>query len=204
MMKEGEAALLRSKAAQTEKDWDDRLARLQKRHAESLAKLRAELDKLRNERDAFESDHRFLEHDLKTEATKAKQLQQAIKSGTAMGRTARAQSTAMTPKKNRIATVGDGFLNDDNIMMRSPSKSREKSRTGTPRRRSKRKRAAGEPSPSKPLQFFDPEPLEAGDEGVVAMPDVEFHEDILTDIGRDDQKFKVGRMHKSFMPLLIA
>lgn len=143
---------------------------------------------MRRDRDEKDSLNKFLDHELKVEGGKPKQPRRTLKDGTARGQ------AASTPKKNRTVPFGDGF-DDGDVVMVSPSKSRDKSRTGTPRQGSKRKRNAVEASPSKPLPILE---AQAADDELAAPPYMESENDIFTDTGKDDGKFKVRRSFSGF------
>ena len=99
------------------------------------------------------------------------------------------ESPAVTPRKNRSVIFGDGF-DDGEEMILSPSKSKGKSKTSTPKHGGKRKRNVAEASPVQALPLQEPQ---AG----AATP-------VNTDAGRgepdaavaasfrtDDEKFQV-------------
>ncbi|KAK3715760.1 hypothetical protein LTR37_006985 [Vermiconidia calcicola] len=148
LSKEGEIAIVRANQEKATKEYERRLAVMQKLHADEAAKQKAELEAQRKEREKMETDNRFLQHDLAQEAERAERL-------TGPGK-ARAAPTGRveTPRKNKRTGLGDGF-DDDEVRMVSPSKSREKSREQTPKVGAKRKRPAQD-SPVAPLSFSRP------------------------------------------------
>ncbi|GME26490.1 DNA repair protein [Neofusicoccum parvum] len=196
--KSGEAAIIRDNFEKREKEHAAQLSHLQKTLAADITRLKTELEEWRRKWNKTDNEKKFLEQDLKVETSKAKQGRRVQKDGAANGNAAKGQNAVATPRKNRIAH-GDGF-DDGDIMMVSPSKSRDKSRTGTPKQGTKRKRTADEASPSKqPLPLSEHQPA---DEGMVVLADVEPADDVFADAGKDDQKFKVSAMLKlSYRPL---
>ncbi|KAL1618766.1 hypothetical protein SLS56_010412 [Neofusicoccum ribis] len=184
--KSGEAAIIRDNFEKREKEHAAQLSHLQKTLAADITRLKTELEEWRRKWNKTDNEKKFLEQDLKVETSKAKQGRRVQKDAAANGNAAKGQNAVATPRKNRIAH-GDGF-DDGDIMMVSPSKSRDKSRTGTPKQGTKRKRTADEASPSKqPLPLSEPQPAE---EGMVVLADVEPADDVFADAEKDDQKFK--------------
>ncbi|EOD49826.1 putative dna repair protein rad26 protein [Neofusicoccum parvum UCRNP2] len=196
--KSGEAAIIRDNFEKREKEHAAQLSHLQKTLAADIIRLKTELEEWRRKWNKTDNEKKFLEQDLKVETSKAKQGRRVQKDGAANGNATKGQNAVATPRKNRIAH-GDGF-DDGDIMMVSPSKSRDKSRTGTPKQGTKRKRTADEASPSKqPLPLSEHQPA---DEGMVVLADVEPADDVFADAGKDDQKFKVSAVLKlSYRPL---
>lgn len=189
-LKAGEVTIVRGNLDRATKEHVTHLARLLQEHAEAIQKLRDELHAMRRDRDEKDSLNKFLDHELKVEGGKPKQPRRTLKDGTARGQ------AASTPKKNRTVPFGDGF-DDGDVVMVSPSKSRDKSRTGTPRQGSKRKRNAVEASPSKPLPILE---AQAADDELAAPPYMESENDIFTDTGKDDGKFKLLKRLMNHQP----
>ena len=117
-----------------------------------------ELETAQRVKEKVQTSNRFLEHDLAQEAERAKTARNAVKgAATAEKPIQSRESPTATPKKNKSLPFRDGF-NDDEAMMLTPSRYREKTKQGTPKAGSKRKRAEtkSHKSPSKPLSFHEP------------------------------------------------
>ncbi|KAF2089594.1 hypothetical protein K490DRAFT_10772, partial [Saccharata proteae CBS 121410] len=186
--KAGETAIVRRNYEKAIKDSEQEISRLRQAHAEDLVKRNAELDAARREREKVETNNRFLEHDLAQEVGRTKQGRKALKD--AAGYKSRPVGTAATPKRNKSLPFGDGF-DDGDLIMVSPSKSRDRSKASTPKNGAKRKRAVGEPSPGKPLLLTGPvENLQHQDSLGSDRPASEPITDITTIFSTDDSKFK--------------
>ncbi|KAK4554006.1 hypothetical protein LTR86_008847 [Recurvomyces mirabilis] len=146
--KQGEIAIVRANQDKASKEYERRIAVMQKLHAEEAAKTRAELDAGRKEREKMETDNRFLQHDLAQEAARVKR----VDSG--KGKGAIPIRERITPRKNKRSGLGDGF-DDDEVRTASPSRSREKAKDVTPKHGMKRKRTTDD-SPVAPLSFSEP------------------------------------------------
>ena len=145
MSKTGEIAIVRANHDKTAKEYERRLAVMQQLHAEEVAKQRAELDRLRRDRDKVETDNRFLQHDLAQEAERSKGPRRnlAIRPSNGTKPTENVQpSPVSTPKKDKSLAIRDGF-DDDEVMLISPTKAKERSKASTPKGQ-KRKRQAVE------------------------------------------------------------
>ncbi|KAI7532044.1 hypothetical protein KC331_g13780 [Hortaea werneckii] len=156
MAKQGEIAIVRANQEKAMRDYERRIAGMQKLHAEEAARAKAELDKGRKQREKLETEGRFLQHDLAQEAERARRTNGAGKGRT----TASAAAAAVrnrgqeTPKRAKKNGLGDGF-DDDEVRIASPSRSREKSKDATPKQGAKRKRTAND-SPVTALSFAQP------------------------------------------------
>ena len=142
LAKQGEISIVRANQEKATKEYERRIAVMQKLHADEAAKQKAELEAGRKEREKMETDNRFLKHDLAQEADRAKRLDGPGK------------QRVETPRKTKRHAVGDGF-DDDEVRLMSPSKSRDKSREQTPKAGAKRKRPVQD-SPIAPLSFDQP------------------------------------------------
>ena len=143
--KQGEIAIVRAKEEKAAKEYERRLSVMQKLHADEAAKQKAELDTMRKQREKIETDNRFLQHDLAQEADRAKRT-----AGSSKLRPTREKDT---PRKKKQG-LGDGF-DDSEVLMVSPSRSRERPKDQTPTAGAKRKRSAQD-SPLPPLSFMPP------------------------------------------------
>ena len=155
LAKQGEIAIVRANQEKATKEYERRIAVMQKLHADEAAKQKAELEAGRKEREKMETDNRFLQHDLAQEAERAKRLTGPGKARAAPGGTERAGETPR--KSKRAVTSGDGFEDEEVVRLVSPSKSKEKdkSREQTPKVGAKRKRIAQD-SPVPVLSFTQP------------------------------------------------
>src|SRR5215469_14818484 len=161
-LKAGEAAILRQKYDKSAKDYEQKISTLRQLHREEYTKQKAELEAVRRERERIAADNQFLEHDLVREAAKARQAQRTLREDVAGNKTNErgGGSRIGTPKKTKVLPFRDGF--DDGDIVLSPTKARDKSRPGTPKAGTKRKRlgAATEQSPvqGEPLLLSQPRP----------------------------------------------
>ena len=145
LAKQGEISIVRANHEKASKEYERRIAVMQKLHSDEAAKQKAELEAGKKQREKMETDNRFLKHDLAQEAEKAKRL-----NGPGKPRIEKQE----TPRKTKRTGLGDGF-DDDEVRLISPSKSRDKSREQTPKAGAKRKRPAQD-SPIAPLSFDRP------------------------------------------------
>ena len=121
-----------------------------------MAKHRAEIEAARKDREKIETNNRFLEHDLAQEAERARNTRRTLRDRQAnMALSKDKASPATTPKRNRILPYRDGF-NDEEAVMLSPSKLKEKAKTTSPKAGAKRKRAPSQKSPSQHASFSEP------------------------------------------------
>lgn len=161
--KEGEIAIVRANHAKANKEYERRIAVMQKLHADEAAKAKAELEQGKKEREVLGTESAFLRH----EVVQAREEERSKGRLMGAGRARTAGSGRDTPRKNRRATeLGDGFEDNEVHMpaLVSPSKSREKdrdkSREQTPKAGAKRKRLAQD-SPVPVLSFAQPQPARA-------------------------------------------
>ncbi|KAK5700512.1 hypothetical protein LTR97_005029 [Elasticomyces elasticus] len=145
-VKAGENAIVRSKAEAQAKEYERRIAVMQKLAADDAARNKAEVERERKERQKMATDNRFLQHDLEQESERVKRLGAPGKTRT-MG--------SGTPRKvGRGMGVGDGF-EDLEVRAVSPSRSREKGRDGfgTPVKHGAKRRRTANDSPVAALSF---------------------------------------------------
>ncbi|KAK0251617.1 hypothetical protein B0A54_12112 [Friedmanniomyces endolithicus] len=147
--KQGEIAIVRSNQEKAATEYERRIAVMQRMHADEAARVKTELEVNRKEREKMETDNRFLQHDLNQEAERAKRL-----NGPGKARTTGSGREKDTPRKNRRTALGDGF-DDVEVLLISPSKSREKAKDSTRKHEAKRKRTASD-SPAARLSFTQP------------------------------------------------
>ncbi|KAK5674967.1 hypothetical protein LTS10_012379 [Elasticomyces elasticus] len=142
-VKAGENAIVRSKAEAQAKEYERRIAVMQKLAADDAVRAKQELEVQRKESEKMATDNRFLQHDLEQESERVKRLNGGMGKMRAMG--------SGTPKKGgRTTGIGDGF-EDLEVTAVSPSRSREKM-MGTPKHGAKRRRTAND-SPVAALSF---------------------------------------------------
>ncbi|GAB7359194.1 hypothetical protein MBLNU230_g5261t1 [Neophaeotheca triangularis] len=165
--KVGEIKIVRANQEKANKEYERRIAVLNKLHADEVAKQKAEIEATKKERQKMQTDNQFLQHDLAQEADRAKRV-----SGPSKARSAIANGTS-TPKRNKRKAVGDGFADDELARPApSPSRSKEKSKDATPKHGAKRKRSAQD-SPVAALSFTQPPPHIRHDSSEVALPIVD-------------------------------
>ena len=141
LAKTGEIAIVRAKQSKAEKEFEQKLASLEKSHADEAARKNLEVQNARAERQKIATEKGFLEHDL------AKQ-----KTSRPAARKPSADGPATTPKKNRVAPFADGF-EDEEVRAVTPSKLSFRTKPTTPKAGAKRKRKVPEASPAKPLEL---------------------------------------------------
>lgn len=161
MSKSGEIAIVRANQKKEAIEFERRLKAVQQQHAEEAARARADLLTARKDKDRFETNSRFLEHDLAREADRAKSLKRTLKDGHGNAIRGKLQASPLsTPKKDKTMPLRDGF-EDNEVVMVSPSKVKDRSKPqSTPKAGSKRKRSQqDEPvgaSPSLSFAGHDP------------------------------------------------
>ncbi|KAF2502841.1 hypothetical protein BU16DRAFT_475285 [Lophium mytilinum] len=192
MSKAGEIAIVRSKHDKVTKEYERRISVMQQAHADVVARQKAELDKTKKDREVIETNNLFLEHDLAREAAKAKQSKKNLKDGAANKAKAGPVSQAVTPKRqHKILPFRDGF-DDEDIVMVSPSKARDRPKAVTPKQGGKRKRPAMDQSPIQPLQLS--EPREKSKPPVVhGLPYQELDLALLAKLEKDEHRFEFMR-----------
>lgn len=150
---------MRANHEKTTKEYDRRMTDILQIHANETAKQKAELDALRKEREKMETEKRFLEHDLVQQTERTRAVKKNVHDGQdsmMRGKESAQSSPAGTPSKRRIMPFRDGF-DDDEVMLMSPTKAKDRIRPGTPRAGTKRKRVLSVHSPGAPLLFDEPE-----------------------------------------------
>lgn len=160
--KAGEADMLRRSRDFEFRRYEDRLTDQQQQHSTDIARLKAEIERLRREKDQAQTDNMFNQHDAR-EAGMAQRTKKSMpsrpKSTTYTAIATVAASPTATPKRmhKTQGPLGDGF-DDEDVVMASPSKSRDRNKTATPRQAGKRKRhiADKSPIPLPSLQLSEP------------------------------------------------
>lgn len=157
LAKQGEISIVRANQDKATKEYERRIAVMQKLHSDEAAKHRTELEAGRKEREKMQTDNQFLKHDLAQESEKRRL------NGPGKQRVDKQE----TPRKTKRHAVGDGF-DDDEVRVISPSKSRDKSQEQTPKVGAKRKRPAQD-SPIAPLMFDQPPKKDTSEELKLAL-----------------------------------
>ncbi|KAI1668533.1 DUF3636 domain containing protein [Pyrenophora tritici-repentis] len=186
--KAGEADTLRRRYDADTRRHERQLADQQHAHSAEVAKLRADMDKLRREKDEVTTDNMFNQHEAR-EAGMTRRTARAMPSRPKSA--APAISPARTPRKvqKTLGTLGDGF-DDDDVVMASPSRHK----TATPKQPGKRKRQIADqsPIPLPALQLSEPRSRrrEQGPPpppSTLAVPQI--HGALLDHFRRDDRRF---------------
>ncbi|KAF1850566.1 uncharacterized protein K460DRAFT_372785 [Cucurbitaria berberidis CBS 394.84] len=155
--KAGEADTLRRRHDVDSRRYERQLADQQQSYSTDMAALKTEMEKLRREKESAQTDHMFNQHDAR-EVGMARRTARTMPSRPKSGAAA-ALSPAGTPRRahKARAQLGDGF-DDDDIVMASPSKNRDRQKTATPRHVGKRKRQVTDqsPIPLPALQLSEP------------------------------------------------
>ena len=155
--KAGEIEIVRNNASKITQDHDRMTDAMQRSHADEAARQRLAVEKMKEEYQKLATEKTFLENDLAESSKQIKTLQKAVKKGGEQSTVhdKGKENAGLTPKrrKNKLA---DGF-SDDEIQPLSPSKLVLRSKTGTPKAGSKRKRKIVEESmAAAPLEFERP------------------------------------------------
>ncbi|KAF2109982.1 hypothetical protein BDV96DRAFT_651548 [Lophiotrema nucula] len=160
LSKTGEVDTVRRRFDAATKENDRRMLALQQSHNEQLTKQKQELDKIRREREQAQTEHLFMGHDLSRDALHPKQP--ARRPGTRAGAIATRPKPTVSPsgtprRGQKNLPLRDGF-EDDDVIMASPSKKKDKAGVpaATPKQASKRKRLVGNDSPIQALQLSEP------------------------------------------------
>lgn len=159
-----------------------------------MAKLRAEIEKLRREKEQATTKSMFHQHDVR-EAVMAPRTRKPMAT---RPKASTAVSPAGTPRKKARGQLGDGF-DDGDLVMASPSRTRERQKTATPTLAGKRKRNVVDNSPI-PLQLSEPNSQAQEKDSEPIEGDVEVDEALLDFFRKDDRRFDLLRRlmaHKS-------
>ena len=170
--KAGEIAIVRANQAKAGKEYERRIAVMQKLHAEESGRLKAEVEASRKERERVDTERRFLAHEFGVVQERERERKGKERDGEAghravNGNSTGSRSTSLTPKKGkslRTAMLGDGFEVDE-VRLVSPSRSKDKDKERgamgeqTPKAGNKRKRSTMQDSPVPALSFSGPAPI---------------------------------------------
>ncbi|KAF9693339.1 hypothetical protein EKO04_008592 [Ascochyta lentis] len=183
--KAGEADTLRRRHDAELRRHERQLADQHHAHGDELAKLRAEIDNLRREKEQASTNNMFLQHDVRDAAMATRTRKpMATRPKTAL-------SPAGTPRKTVRGPLADGF-DDDDVIMASPSRTRERPKTATPSLASKRKRNVVDASPI-PLQLSEPRAQRQEKELEAPQPEGQIDAALLDYFRNDDQRFDLLR-----------
>ena len=163
--KAGEIAIVRANASKLEKEYDGRVKDSQQRHAVEAARLQKELEDLRDQLKRLSTEKEFLEKDVAEGTVKIRSLQRDAQRAAARSEVTGTKANGkVSPKRQRRSGLADGF-DDEDIMPMSPSKLVHRTKGGTPKAGSKRKRKAADDSPTKrSLEFDQPINVDSFDE----------------------------------------
>lgn len=133
----GELSIIRARQKKLAEEHEFQLQALNKSHADDAAKQKADLDAKKKEIEAYETNNRFLEHDLaQARDERAKRLKPT-----------RTNTGKLSRQPSQSLPYRDGF-DDNEIVTLSPSKPKDRSKSSTPKVGEKRKRnAAASPAP---------------------------------------------------------
>ncbi|OCK84191.1 hypothetical protein K432DRAFT_289445 [Lepidopterella palustris CBS 459.81] len=185
MAKAGEIAIVRRNHDKATKEYERRIAVMQQAHADVVAKQKAELEKTKKERESIKTNNLFLQNDLAREAEKSKNSRKAVKGGAPNKLEPVVAGPAATPKKHKNLPFRDGF--DDEDIMVSPSKARDRPKASTPKLGGKRKRQVVDQSPVQPLQLSEPRERSKPPEPV---PELDIDPALLARLRKEDERFE--------------
>jgi hypothetical protein len=179
--KSGEAENVRRRADTERRMAEQRLQALQREHREASDRLRADRDNAQRQLD---------EHDAQ-QAEQMRRMRRPMparpKPSVTIADTA---SPSTTPKKlQKTLQLGDGF-EDEDIIMASPSKRRDKFKAVTPKQMHKRKRNALNDSPIQTLQLSEPRgPSKPPEVAPLAEPAIDITQ--LRNLWKDEGRFNL-------------
>lgn len=181
--KAGEADTLRRRHDAELRRHERQLADQQQFHGDEVAKLRAEIDRLRREKEQATTDNMFHQHDVR-EAGMAPRTRKPMATRPKANATV---SPAGTPRKKPRGPLGDGFDSAD-VVIASPSRTRERHKTATPSLSSKRKRNVVDASPI-PLQLSEPRSQQREKEAESVEGEARIDPSLLEHFRKDDRRF---------------
>jgi hypothetical protein len=173
----GELSIIRERQKKDAKEHELQLQALNKSRADDAAKQKADLEAKRKEIEAYETNNRFLEHDLaQARDERAKRLKPT-----------RTNTGRLTRQPSQSLPYRDGF-DDNEIVTLSPSKPKDRSKSSTPKVGEKRKRNAVV-SPAPQLQL-NPQPSVTSSPAPHVAESTPVVEELIQP--RDDTQFQVG------------
>ncbi|KAK6371781.1 hypothetical protein LTS17_008604 [Exophiala oligosperma] len=143
----GEILILRTNFVREKKILDRQIDALKKSLTEEAGKHNAAISAMVEKNKNLTTRYQFLQQDHNREVQEAQSLKARLTEKPAAVKDA---SGTATSRRGMASSLGDGF-DDDDVMMVSPSKSARRTKPTTPTAANKRKRKADVPSPVKPL-----------------------------------------------------
>ncbi|KAJ4353579.1 uncharacterized protein N0V89_005309 [Didymosphaeria variabile] len=187
--KTGEADNLRRRTEHATRQTEQRLAQQQQEHKESTGRITAERDALLRQLEQSKTNSAFDEHSRQEEQMRRPRRVVPARPKPTAPVTA---SPAGTPSKiQKNLPLGDGF-DDDDVVMASPSKRRDKSKTGTPKQASKRKRQITNDSPVPILELSEPRTQPKVPEPP-SFSEAQFDITLLRNLWKHDQRYTLLR-----------
>jgi hypothetical protein len=175
--KAGELSIIRARQLKLAKEHEDQLQALNKSHADDAAKQKADMDAKKKEIEAYETNNRFLEHDLaQARDERAKRLKPT-----------RTNTGKLTRQPSQSLPYRDGF-DDNEIVTLSPSKPKDRSKSSTPKVGEKRKRNA--PASPAPRLELNAQPSVSSSPALNVAESTPIFEDLVRP--QDDSQFQVG------------
>jgi hypothetical protein len=170
-------SVIRERQKKDAQEHELQLQALNKSRADDAAKQKADLEAKRKEIEAYETNNRFLEHDLaQARDERAKRLKPT-----------RTNTGRLTRQPSQSLPYRDGF-DDNEIVTLSPSKPKDRSKSSTPKVGEKRKRNAVV-SPAPQLQL-NPQPSVTSSPAPLVVKSTPVVEQLIQT--RDDIQFQVG------------
>ncbi|KAI4796444.1 hypothetical protein E4T45_11984, partial [Aureobasidium sp. EXF-8846] len=181
----GELSIIRERQKKDAKEHELQLHALNKSRADDAAKQKADLEAKRKEIEAYETNNRFLEHDLaQARDERAKRLKPT-----------RTNTGRLTRQPSQSLPYRDGF-DDNEIVTLSPSKPKDRSKSSTPKVGEKRKRNAVV-SPAPQLQL-NTQPSVTSSPAPLVVESTPVIEQLVQT--RDDAQFQIIRRLMNHRP----
>lgn len=185
--KAGEVDNLRRRAEAANRANEQRISAQQHAQRENEEKLQAERDSLRLELERTKDSNKFTENEVQDE--RLRRTRRAIPTRPKPAAAVPASPVATPKKAQKTLPIGDGF-DDEDIVMASPSKRREKAKAATPKQAGKRKRQVFNDSPIAALQLSEPRERPKPPEPVPApQQDGKLDIALLRHLWKDDHRF---------------
>jgi len=181
-VKAGEADNLRRRNEAERREAEKRRTEQERQHKEQTSHLEAERDGYRRQLEQNKTINEFDKHEARQEGHLRRP-----RNIPARPKAASVAPTATPKKVQKNIPLGDGF-DDEDIVMASPSRRREKSKAVTPKQASKRKRMVTNDSPIAPLQLSEPrEPPKAPELALPVQEKLDIS--LLRNLWKDDSRF---------------
>ncbi|KAL5373282.1 hypothetical protein DPSP01_012854 [Paraphaeosphaeria sporulosa] len=183
--KTGEVDNLRRRTEHATRQAEQRLAQQQQEHRDAAGKIAAERDALLRQLEQAKTNSAFDEHSRVDEHMR--RPRRVVPSRPKPAAPV-ALSPAGTPsKRQKNLPLGDGF-DDDDVVMVSPSKRRDKPKAATPKQASKRKRQITNDSPVPILELSEPRTQpKAPDPSSINEAQLDIN--LLRNLWRHDQRY---------------